>query len=164
MGQDWCEQVAVTEAQGAEEQRVEGRHRDADEALLMGDAMAVGPGTASSAGVRVGKLVLDADATNAVLTLVFCVGAGMFYLLLYQSRMVPLWIASWGLVAIPLYVVADLLAMYGIIGASSTEQVLLFIPMAVQEVVLAIWMVARGFRPAAVATRSELESRTLADA
>jgi hypothetical protein len=132
----------------------------------LGDAMAVGPGTASPAGVRVGNLVLDADATNAVLTLVFCLGAGMFYMLLYRSRIVPRWITLWGLVAIPLYVAADLLAMYGVIGANSSEQVLVFMPLAVQEMVLAVWMIARGFRPAAFATAPELEldSGTLADA
>ena len=128
----------------------------------LGDAMAVGPGTASPAGARVGSLVLDADATNAALTLVFCLGASMFYLLLYRSRIVPRWIALWGLVAIPLYVAGDLLAMYGVIGANSSEQVLVNMPMAVQEMVLAVWLIARGFRPAAAATTSERESGTLA--
>ena len=79
----------------------------------------------------------------------------MFYLLLYRSRIVPRWIAVWGLVAIVFYVAADLLAMYGVIGADSTEQVAMFMPMAVQEMVLAVWMIARGFRPAAVSTMSE---------
>jgi hypothetical protein len=114
-----------------------------------------GPGTASLAGVRLGNLLIDSDATNAVLALVFCLGGVMFYLLLYRSRIVPRWIALWGLVAIPFYVAADLLAMYAVIGAVSTEQTLMFMPMAVQEMVLAVWMIARGFRPAAVRTTSE---------
>jgi len=33
--------------------------------------------------------------------------------------------------------------------SASTEQTLLFIPLAVQEMVLAVWMIARSFRPAA---------------
>ena len=121
----------------------------------LGEAMAAGGGTASPAGVRVGNLVIDADATNAVLTLVFCLGAGMFYVLLYRSRIVPRWISAWGLVAIPFYVAADLLAMYGVFDANAPEQVLMFMPLAVQEMVLAVWMIARGFRPAAVSTTSE---------
>ncbi len=122
----------------------------------LGEAMAAGGGAASPAGVRVGTLVIDADATNAVLTLVFCLGAGMFYVLLYRSRIVPRWISAWGLVAIPIYVAADLLAMYGAFAANGPAQVLMFIPLAVQEMVLAVWMIARGFRPAAVATTPEL--------
>jgi Domain of unknown function (DUF4386) len=121
----------------------------------LGEAMSAGPGTASPAGVRLGSLVIDSDATNAVLALVFCLGAVMFYFMLYRSRIVPRWIALWGLVAIPFYVAADLLAMYAVIGAVSTEQTLLFMPLAVQEMVLAVWMIARGFRPAAVSTTSE---------
>jgi hypothetical protein len=127
----------------------------------LGDAMSVGPGTASPAGVGLGSLVVDDDAVNAVLALVFCLGATMFYVLLYQSRIVPRWIAMWGLVAIPLYVVADLLAMYAVIGASSSQQVLMFLPLAVQEMVLAVWMIARGFRPAAVSTTAEPRDGTL---
>jgi len=129
----------------------------------LGEAMSAGPGTASPAGVRLGSLVSDSDASNAVLALVFCLGAVMFYFLLYRSRIVPRWIALWGLVAIPFYVAADLLAMYGVIGAASSAQVLMFMPLAVQEMVLAVWMIARGFRPAAVSTTSELADGTLRD-
>jgi len=122
----------------------------------LGDAMSAGGGTASPAGVRLGSLVIDADATHAVLALVFCLGSVMFYVMLYRSRIVPRWIAVWGLVTIPLYVVADLLAMYGVIGANSSQQVLIFMPLAVQEMVLAVWMIARGFRPDDVSTTSQV--------
>lgn len=117
--------------------------------VSIGGALAAGAGTGTPAGVRVGNLVINADAVNAVFTLVFCLGAALFYTLLYRSRIVPRWIAVWGLAAIPLYVAADLLAMYGVFDANSSAQTLLFIPMALQEMVLAVWMIARGFRPAA---------------
>ena len=118
----------------------------------LGEVLSAGPGAASPAGVRLGTLVLDSEATNAVLGLVFCLGGVMFYLLLYRSRIVPRWIALWGLVAIPFYVAAHLLAMYAVIGVNSSGQVLMFMPMAVQEMVLALWLIARGFRPAAGST------------
>jgi hypothetical protein len=35
---------------------------------------------------------------------------------------VPRWIVLWGLVAIPFYVAAHLLAMYGVIGAVSPSK------------------------------------------
>ena len=127
----------------------------------LGEAISAGPGTASPAGVRLGSLVVDADAVNAVLALVFCLGATMFYVLLYRSRIVPRWIAVWGLVVIPVYVVADLLAMYSVVGANSSQQVLMFMPLIVQEMVLAVWMIARGFRPPAVPTTSEVRDGTL---
>lgn len=119
----------------------------------LGEALAAGAGTGTPAGVRVGSLVIDGEATNAALTLVFLLGAVMFYLLLYRSRIVPRWIAVWGLAAIPFYLAADLLAMYGVFDASSSAQVLMFLPLAVQEMVLAVWMIARGFRPAVALPR-----------
>lgn len=126
----------------------------------LGEAMSAGPGTASPAGVR----LIDSDAANDVRGLVFYLGAVMFYFMLYRSRIVPRWIALGGLIAIPFYVAAHLLAMYAIIGANSSEQVLMFMPLAVQEMVLAVWIIARGFRPAAVSTTSELADGTLAGA
>src|SRR4029079_15575457 len=103
----------------------------------------------------------DSDPTSAVLTLVFCLGAGILYVLLYRSRIVPRWIALWGLVGIPFYAAADVLAVYGVIGVDSTAQSLLFAPIFVQEMVLAAWMIARGFRPAAVSTAPELADGAL---
>jgi hypothetical protein len=125
--------------------------------------VSAGPGTASPAGVRLGILLIDSDATSAVLSVVFCLGGVMFYALLYRSRIVPRWIAVWGLAAIPLYLAAFVLAMYAVIGYNSSTLNLLVLPLAVQEMVLGIWMIARGFRPA-VATTSEPMSRSLADA
>ena len=60
----------------------------------------------------------------------------------------PRWIAVWGLAAIPFVATAYLLAMYGAIETNSSAQNLLQVPLFVQEMVLAVWMIARGFRPA----------------
>jgi hypothetical protein len=79
----------------------------------------------------------------------------MFYVLLYRSRIVPRWISTWGLVAIPFYVADYLLLMFGVFDMNAPAQVLMYLPLAVQEMVLAVWMIARGFRPAAVSTTSE---------
>jgi len=49
-----------------------------------------------------------------------------------------------GLAAIPLYVAAHLLAMYGVVDANSSAQTVLFIPLAGQEMVLAVWLIANG--------------------
>ena len=122
----------------------------------LADTMSAGPGTASPAGVRLGTLVIDSDGASAIMSLVFCLGGALFYVLLYRSRIVPRWIASWGLIGVPLYIAAYLLAMYGVVGINSSEVNLLSLPLAVQEMVLAVWMIARGFRPAAVSNTPEV--------
>ena len=73
--------------------------------------------------------------------------------------LVPRWIAVWGLLAIPIYVAADVLALYGVIGVDSAAQNSMFSPLFVQELVLAAWMIARGFRPAAPSAGREPRRR-----
>ena len=125
----------------------------------LAETMSAGPGTASPAGARLGTLVIDSDGASAMLTLVFCLGAVLFYVLLYRSRIVPRWITLWGFVGIPLYAAAYLLAMYGGISGNSSAQNLLQLPLGVQEMVLAVWMIARGFRPAAISTMPDTDGR-----
>ncbi len=118
--------------------------------IPLAETMSAGPGTASPAGVRLGTLVIDSDGASIIMSLVFSLGAALFYTLLLRSRIVPRWITVWGLIGIPLYVAAYLLAMYGVVGINSSAVNLLCLPLAVQEMVLAVWMIARGFRPAYV--------------
>ena len=115
----------------------------------LAETMAAGPGTASPEGVRLGTLVVDSEGASAVMSLVFCLGSALFYILLYRSRIVPRLLSVWGLAAIPLYVAAYLLAIYGATGIDSAAVNLLCLPLAVQEMALAVWLIARGFRPAA---------------
>ena len=118
----------------------------------LAETMSAGQGTGSPAGIRAGTLVIDSDGASAMLTLVFCLSAVLFYALLHRSQIVPRWITLWGFVGIPLYAAAYLLAMYDVIGGNSSAQNLLQAPLGVQEMVLAVWMIARGFRPAIVSS------------
>ncbi len=102
-----------------------------------------------------GMLLLKARETSSTMTeIVFPLGALMFYYVLLQARLVPRWLSGWGLIAAIPYVAAGLLHMFGLITPFSTTQSLLVLPMAVQEMVLAVWLIVRGFRPSAVAPLS----------
>ena len=82
----------------------------------------------------------------------FVLGALMFYVLLYQSRLVPRWLSTWGLVGAALYIVAPLGSMFGLsLG-------FLMAPLALQEMVMAVWLIAKGFNSPAIAAESAGET------
>jgi Domain of unknown function (DUF4386) len=74
-----------------------------------------------------------------MIALPFVIGALMFYSLLYTARLVPRWLSEWGLVGAVLYIVAPLLRIFG-----RSFDVLLG-PLAIQEMVMAVWLIVKGF-------------------
>jgi hypothetical protein len=98
-----------------------------------------------------GALLLKAGELSSLTGIVFCLGVLMFYGVLYQSRLVPRWITVWGLVALIPYLAAEFLAMFTLLDPLSSTGVLLHIPLAVQEMVLAVWLIVKGFSPSALA-------------
>lgn len=84
---------------------------------------------------------------------VFGLGAVLFYSLLYATRLVPRWLSVWGLVGAGAVFAYALMRMYG--GGT----MLLAVPIGVQEMVLAGWLIVRGFDTAALT--SEAGPRTV---
>jgi hypothetical protein len=76
----------------------------------------------------------------------FVLGALMFYVLLYQSRLVPRWLSIWGLVGAALSIAAALGTMFGLSSLG-----VLSLPIFLQEMVMAVWLIAKGFNPSALA-------------
>jgi len=111
-------------------------------------------------------LVLAArEALGQVGVLAFALGTAMYYWLFYRSRLVPRWLSAWGLVAIASLVVSVALVVSGIVEPMSQPQVLLAAPIGLQEMVLAGWLIAKGFRPAdSVVTGTTVEAGLAASA
>jgi hypothetical protein len=89
-----------------------------------------------------------------VQTIVFCLGALIFYYLLYQTQLIPRWLSGWGLIAIIPYLAAGLLVLFGFIGSLSTSEIVLEFPLALQEMVMAVWLIVKGFNPSSIASGS----------
>ena len=96
-----------------------------------------------------GTLLLKAnDQINPILEIVFSLGALMIYYLFYQSKLIPRWLSVWGLIGAILYLAAGLFAMF------SVDFGILLAPLALQEMVLAVWLIVKGFNPSAIASES----------
>jgi len=99
---------------------------------------------------NLGILLLKArDPILAVQDIVFSLGALMFYYLLYQARLIPRWITGWGFVGFVGYFSAGLICVL-----TGTHLVILLMPMALQEMVMAVWLIVKGFNPSAIASLS----------
>jgi hypothetical protein len=91
---------------------------------------------------------------NLLSLLAFSIGALLHYIIFYRTKLVPRWISVWGLVAAILAMVSCALVTVGLIAPMGTEQVLLAIPMFPQEIVLAVWLIVKGFNPSVLASES----------
>ena len=94
------------------------------------------------------------DLIGPVQTIVFCLGALIFYYVLYQTNLIPRWLSGWGLIAIIPYLAAGLLVLFGFFGPLSTSEIVLEFPLALQEMVMAVWLIGKGFNPSAIASGS----------
>ena len=99
----------------------------------------------SSLGILLVKAI---DPINVIRAPVFSLGALMFYYLLYQARLIPRWLSGWGIVAAVACAAGGLTAMFG------TTLDILSMPMFLQEMVMAVWLIVKGFNPSAIASLS----------
>jgi len=79
--------------------------------------------------------------------LIFALGALIFYTALYQSKLLPRWISVWGLIAAVMMVTSAILAMFEVALPDAIFG-LLVVPIALQEMVMALWLIIKGFLPA----------------
>ncbi|HEX2997646.1 MAG TPA: DUF4386 domain-containing protein, partial [Anaerolineales bacterium] len=85
---------------------------------------------------------------------VFGIGALIFYCLLYKSNLIPRWISVWGLIAIALHLTTGLLIVFGLQSEFSALNSIMNFPIFLQEMVMAVWLIARGFNPSAMTLRT----------
>jgi hypothetical protein len=91
---------------------------------------------------------------NVIIPATWCIGALMYSFVFFQARLLPRWLTVWGLVVYPLPIVASILTMFRLIGPTDASWGALVYPAALQELVLAVWLIAKGFTLSASITES----------
>jgi len=113
--------------------------------------------------IKISQLYLAADSSNTDIlanigatiqgwnewswgfyVLIFGFGALIFYTALFQSKLLPRWISVWGLIAIVMMMTSAILAMFEV-ALSDAVFGLLVVPIAIQEMVMAVWLIIKGF-------------------
>jgi hypothetical protein len=102
-----------------------------------------------------GALLLKGhDSINTILIIVFGLGALMLYYLFYQSKLIPRWISGWGFFAIILHLATGFLIIFHLQSPFSTINTVMNLPILLQEMVMAVWLIVKGFNPPAIASGS----------
>jgi hypothetical protein len=101
--------------------------------------------------LQVGRDLVNHVAT----TLAFVFAMFLFNCIFYQTKLVPRWLAVSGLIGSILSILASLLFMNRFIGLEAAYMIL-NIPIALQQLVLAIWLIFLGFNPMEQPIKSEL--------
>jgi hypothetical protein len=84
-------------------------------------------------------------------TVFFILGALLLYYLLYRSQLVPRFISVWGLVAVASLTAANVLGVPDPTQGFEPAMILYF-PIFVSEILLAVWLIAKGFSASATDT------------
>jgi hypothetical protein len=113
-----------------------------------------GAANASSFQTLGSLLTASKDWTEMWGALVFSIGGLMIYALFYQTSLVPRWLSGWGFIGAVLYFIANIVSMFSPLHtapAIGSGIGLLLVPLAVQEMFFAVWLIAKGFNPAVIA-------------
>jgi hypothetical protein len=90
-----------------------------------------------------GDLIFSVRDWSSVLeNFPFCLGALIFYYLLYRLVLVPRWLSVWGFLGAALFLATVPFRMFGLFPPST---LVLVVPLILNELVLAIWLIVKGF-------------------
>jgi len=112
----------------------------------------------ASSLVAVGKSLVALHDWTFLLGPGFVVGIGNGLLLgylMYKSALVPQRMAMLGLIAGPVLLARFVGILFGVVEPGSVVGSLMVVPEFIWELALGIWLIVKGFNPAAVAARSE---------
>jgi hypothetical protein len=89
--------------------------------------------------------------TGLLIPVFFSLGALLFYYLLYKSKLIPRYIAVWGFTG------AVLILLLNLLKTGTLLNMILVLPIILNEIFLGIWLIVKGFNPAIAGNLSNVE-------
>ena len=88
----------------------------------------------------IGNILYETQETTYSLNMIFfTLGGTIYYVLLFQSRYVPRWLATFGLIAAPLAFIGELVTLLGI-----DVPLWVFLPNLPFELAIGLWLLIKG--------------------
>jgi len=108
----------------------------------------VATGASSAALQSMGNILYQfLGLTGAFTSIVFLVGATCLYVSFYRTRLIPRWLTVWGLIGVVPYMAYALLHIFHV---DTGIGIYLEVPLGIQELVMGLWLVIKGFNQDAV--------------
>lgn len=113
---------------------------------LSWDYATAGGGDAASASVLAASLKDASDWTGYLgAQMIFSISALVLNWAFLRNGLIPRWLSLWGLVGVPLMFASGLLVMFESLNSNASTLNLLVVPLAVQEMAMALWLIVKGF-------------------
>jgi hypothetical protein len=91
------------------------------------------------------------DRLATVGPIFFLIGATCLYLSFHRTRLIPRWLSVWGLIGVVFSLASALLNFFHV---ETGYGFYLEMVLAPQEIVMAVWLIVKGFNPSAIAALS----------
>jgi hypothetical protein len=88
---------------------------------------------------------------DPILVIVFSISALILNYVFYRSELIPRWLSAWGLFGATLHLAEGVLAVFGYTDIAVLG-IPVYLPIGLQEMVYAVWLIAKGFNPSAIAS------------
>ena len=112
----------------------------------------IATGADSAVLQTIGNVLYKFEALKApISSIIFLIGATCIYLTFYRTRLIPRWLAIWGLIGAVPYLANALLHFFHVETGIGTY---LDIPLGIQEMVMAVWLIVKGFNLKSIAALS----------
>ncbi len=112
----------------------------------------IASGADSTALQSVGNVLYQfQDRLAAVGPIFFLIGATCLYLSFYRTRLIPRWLTVWGFIGVVASMASALMLFFHI---ETSYGFYLEMVLAPQEIVMAVWLIVKGFNPSAIAALS----------
>ncbi|MDX2380905.1 MAG: DUF4386 domain-containing protein, partial [Acidimicrobiia bacterium] len=77
--------------------------------------------------------------------MIFSISALLLNWAFLRNGLIPRWLSLWGLIGVPLMFASGLLVMFESLNSNASTLNLLVVPLAVQEMAMALWLIVQGF-------------------
>ena len=112
----------------------------------------IATGADSAVLQTIGNVLYQFENLKApVSSIIFLIGATCIYVTFYRTRLIPRWLSVWGFIAVFTSLASALLNFFHM---DTGYKFYLEIVMFPQELVMAVWLIVKGFNPSAIAALS----------